>query len=568
MTQRSEMGEAEFRRLLPRREVEGLEFKGELLQRKEITDYAVGIGNAGGGWLILGVTNKPPRRITGIPEPSPEDLQKIRDSVLDAAGIVVELTPLRLREGVVLAVRIPSRPKGQLFYTRTGKYLIRIGEELRGMTLAEIERIRGEDLARPDFTAEPVHPDWNRVVDPIEVRRLREVLSENRREELAKLSDEDLLRSLGLLVRKDGKLQATRAAVLLLGTRESIQEFVPRYEVKLQRYGRDELTPTFSEDSASALLAVAQRAKEVIEAANTVEVFQSGLFRVEVPKFPERAYREAVANALIHRDYQVAGNVAVRIYANRLEIGSPGGWFGGVSEENILVTESHRRNELLASVLQRIGLAERSSLGVKRMFQALLEAGKPPPEFRSTTSSVTVTLRDGTFDKAFAALVQRASKEGVVLGVFELLLLSHLKHHREITIPEAATLCQQSAASSRRFLDELRNRKLLDRRGEGRGRKYVLGPLTYEWLNLTGERARDLGMSKKTIEGLLLEELERRKEKGVTTGEIREWSQSGRAQTTRLLQDLCRRGVIVSSGKRGRGARYWLRPYVPGSTTT
>jgi predicted transcriptional regulator len=70
-------------------------------------------------------------------------------------------------------------------------------------------------------------------------------------------------------------------------------------------------------------------------------------------------------------------------------------------------------------------------------------------------------------------------------------------------------------------------------------------------------------MSVKTLEGLLLDELERRSTEGLTNREIREWSRYGRMQTTRLLQSLREKGKIVSSGKRGRGARYWLPQFVP-----
>jgi DNA-binding IclR family transcriptional regulator len=148
--------------------------------------------------------------------------------------------------------------------------------------------------------------------------------------------------------------------------------------------------------------------------------------------------------------------------------------------------------------------------------------------------------------------------------VFDLLILSYLRRHRELTAKDASDLCQQSPVAARRILDELRNRRLVDRRGEGKGRTYVLGSLAYESLSLKGERPRDLGISETRLEGLLLEELERRKEEGLTNREIREWSHHGRAQTTRILRGLVAKGRIVASGKRGRGSRYWLPQHAPG----
>ncbi|MCP4662531.1 MAG: hypothetical protein GY856_44615 [bacterium] len=489
------MNEARLRHLMQADEGEHLEFKRALISRKDIGEYAVGIGNQGGGWLIMGVTDALPRQIAGIPEPSAADLQRIRDAVIDATGIRVDLHPLSTLEGWVLAVEIPARPRGQIFSTKAGKYLMRSGEGLRGMTLTEIEAIRNEELKQHEFLAESVAADWRRVLDPVEIHRLRRLLTDNRREELARQEEEDLLRSLELIARPTEDNVATRAAVLLLGTPEAIREHVGWHEVKLQRYGRDELTPIFNEDLRNPLLAVMQRAFEVIELVNTVESFQSGLFRVDIPMFPERAYREAVANALIHRDYELTGNVAVRVYGDHLEVGNPGGWFGGINEGNILVTESRRRNDLLASVLQRIGLAERSAIGVRRMFEAMLLAGKEPPEYRSTPTSVTVTLRNGSFDRKFADFVRHCEDEGVYLSVFDLLVLTHLRRHREISSEETAALCQQSADGARRILDRLRNQGLLERQGRDRGRMYVLSPRGYEGLDLSADRARDLGNS-------------------------------------------------------------------------
>ena len=81
--------EPTLRRWMARDEGRHLEFKESLLSRKELGEYAVGIGNEGGGWLFMGVTDARPRQIVGVKRPSVEELQRIRDSVLDAAGIRV-----------------------------------------------------------------------------------------------------------------------------------------------------------------------------------------------------------------------------------------------------------------------------------------------------------------------------------------------------------------------------------------------------------------------------------------------------------------------------------------------
>ena len=165
------MDELTLLRLMEEDEGENLEFKTSLPSRKEIGEYSVGVGNAGGGWLIIGVTDTRPRRILGISEQTSKNLQKIRDSVLDSTGIKISAEPVRTETGLVLAVRIPSRPRGQIFSTVAGKYLMRSGDELRGMTLAEIDRIRLEELVYVDHLAESVGEHWRAVLDPVEIVR-------------------------------------------------------------------------------------------------------------------------------------------------------------------------------------------------------------------------------------------------------------------------------------------------------------------------------------------------------------------------------------------------------------
>ena len=138
------MNLSELQYLMDCDEDEQVEFKPSLVSRTEIARYAVGIGNAGGGYLILGVTNRPPRCVEHLPPLSAEDIQQIRRSVYDSARIHIRVENLDTPEGNVVVIAIPPRPRGQVFHTRRGDYLIRIGEDLRGLTVAEIDAIRTE----------------------------------------------------------------------------------------------------------------------------------------------------------------------------------------------------------------------------------------------------------------------------------------------------------------------------------------------------------------------------------------------------------------------------------------
>lgn len=138
------LSEAELLRLINADENESLEFKRALPDNRIIGEYAVALGNEGGGWLLVGITDRKPRKIIGIPRLSQDDLQRLQRSVFDSTNIRIDVCPVVAGGDYVLCLNMPPRLPGQAFHTKTGKYLMRTGEDLRGMTLAEISKILSE----------------------------------------------------------------------------------------------------------------------------------------------------------------------------------------------------------------------------------------------------------------------------------------------------------------------------------------------------------------------------------------------------------------------------------------
>ena len=135
------------------------------------------------------------------------------------------------------------------------------------------------------------------------------------------------------------------------------------------------------------------------------------MFRIPVPDFDERAFREALINALAHRDYSSLGAIHVQLTDEGVLIASPGGFIEGISLENILTAPPRSRNPRLADALKRIGLAERTGRGIDRIFQGMLRYGRPAPSYRQTGSfSVQVILPRAPADKAFLHLILEAEQ--------------------------------------------------------------------------------------------------------------------------------------------------------------
>jgi tetratricopeptide (TPR) repeat protein len=145
-----QLDEEAVRRLAETEEGENIEFKQRLLQYKDLAEYAVGIGNAGGGLLVMGVSDKKPRKLVGIPDLKQDDLKKLQLSVHNSTTIHVSPQLVKTHDGVyLLAIRIPGRPRGHVFCTQDGKYLIRVGESLVGLSSSEIAQILAESRPLP-----------------------------------------------------------------------------------------------------------------------------------------------------------------------------------------------------------------------------------------------------------------------------------------------------------------------------------------------------------------------------------------------------------------------------------
>ena len=126
---------------------------------------------------------------------------------------------------------------------------------------------------------------------------------------------------------------------------------MPTHEIAFQILDGEEVR--FNEFSRAPLLRAFEWVETLFKPLNTEREFQSGLFRVPVPRLDHRAFREAIANAITHRDYALRGAVHVRLSGDSLTISNPGGFVEGVTLNNLLTTEPRPRNPALADALKR-----------------------------------------------------------------------------------------------------------------------------------------------------------------------------------------------------------------------
>jgi len=409
-------------------------------------EYAVCFANAKGGELLLGIRDdlKGPDAIEGC---SAEDLESLKRTVYEGTRppLTVEFEVHDLPDGRFLVMVVPESPR--VHATTSGRRLRRVGKDCQ--IVYPDQDLMLEVAKGGDFTAKHVRGLGLEGIDPLEMGRLRDWLSRFRpgtAEDFAGHEDAELLATLGLM----DQGRPTVAALLLVGRESVLKQHLPQAEVLFLRLAAEGEPAAAPVSLRCGLLRGIERVWELIQPSNPVTVVREGLFEIPVPAFPEEVVREALLNALVHRSYVESDSVNVRVHPDRLEIGSPGGFTGGVTPENILTHEPVRRNPLLAEAFQQLGVVNRAGIGVDRMFRGLLSLGKPPPAYRGDEHSVTLIVEGGDFDDRVARLVGRMSQEGHRWTVEELIVLRHLTEHDKINAEEASRLWQRTASETSR----------------------------------------------------------------------------------------------------------------------
>jgi ATP-dependent DNA helicase RecG len=237
-------------------------------------------------------------------------------------------------------------------------------------------------------------------LDPAHVEAYRQELDRRRPgSPLVHQSEEELLIKVGAAVQDEGGMQPTLTGVLFFG-REP-QRFYPSLTITFLHFAGTSTARTEPEaplyldnrEFRGTLPQMIDAARAAIFEKLSKQAVIEGFVRHDVTEYPELAYREALVNAVAHRDYALMGSfIQVRLFADRLEVQSPGGLGGHLTVDNIAY-EQYTRNPHVMRLLEDLGYVERRGLGIDQMIRAMTDAGREPPVFENRGSSFWVTLR-------------------------------------------------------------------------------------------------------------------------------------------------------------------------------
>jgi ATP-dependent DNA helicase RecG len=349
------------------RENENLEFKESKSQMhsNDLLGYCVALANEGGGKLILGVTDKPPRKVVGTNAVNnPAGMQT---KIFDTLRFRVDVEELKHPDRRVVIFHIPSRPPGTAYH-HDGRYYMRVSDGLTGMSDDRLRAIHAE--GKPDWLLETAINDCKEsdVIRLLDTQSYFDLLKlpypASRDAVIEKFMSEKLIINNGL------DFSITNLGAILFAKKLDEFEGVARKAVRVVVYsGMSKLEPSRLVGPGTRGYAVGFEG--LIEFINSQipsnEVFGAAL-RTDVKMFPQVAIRELVANALIHQDFNETGaNVTIDIYSDRLEISNPG---RPIISTHRFIDAYQSRNEKLADLMRRAGICEEQGKGIDKVVNA------------------------------------------------------------------------------------------------------------------------------------------------------------------------------------------------------
>jgi ATP-dependent DNA helicase RecG len=312
-------------------------------------------------------------------------------------------------------------------------------------------------------------------LDPAQIETYRQRLALRRPgSPLIRQERETLLLQVGALVKERGQLLPTLSGILVFG--QDPQQFYPSFTITFLHFAGthtariDSDAPLYQDNREfrGPLPTMIDAARATIFEKLSKQALLDGFVRQDVPEYPEFAYREAIVNAVSHRDYELEGSfIQVRLFADRLEVQSPGGLGGHLTVDNIAY-EQYTRNPHLVRLLEDYGYVEQRGLGVDQMIQVMVANALEPPVFENRRSSFWVTLKGRPPASPFPDLVRLGLNDRQIRAIV------YLRAHNRITNREYQTEFGVSERTALYDLQGLVDAGLILPVSSGRGRSYLL----------------------------------------------------------------------------------------------
>lgn len=511
-----------------------------------LIDAVVCFANARGGRIVLGIDDKSvgPAAFIG----TQADPGFLRSRIYGNTKPQLTL-PIEEVEFADVRLVVITVPEGlDLITDSKGKALVRSGTSCQPLT-EDARRALAHERRNPDLTARRSERTLDDVL-PAAIRQARSLLRQlvDLRSQLADLNDVSMLRALNVVDRADRLLIA--GEILFCKPEQDVLDILSRPSAGAEPSVRRLREP---------LVLLLPDALEAIRSTMNPEIAHFALpggQEIALPDFSPIAVDEAVTNGLVHRDYSLIERVVIDQSPTGLRVWSPGGLPFGVTEDRLLSVVSTPRNATLMAAMQQLGLAERASRGIDRMFREQVRVGQQIPGIRADEFSVEVYFTSGAPNRAFAGFVATLPRI-VSENVDAMLALVHLCQRPTLGLVEASRLLQVSEEEAKNRLDALAAGAgaLIERDGDSRrGVRWRLTSSVASALGTAVQHRARVHVARPRVEAHI-------KEYGwITNKTIRNMFDLDVQQATQILNELRSANVLIKDPdgpQRGPSIR-WL----------
>lgn len=542
--------------VLPTEESLTVEFKSDRkgLHDNALVEAVICLANTEGGTLYLGVEDD--GTPTGVDEKQHGNSHKLAAMIANrtAPRLAVTVDRVQVEAVPVMVIHIPK--SASIVGTLNGTYKRRrLDGNGRPECVAFLPHEMGSRLAEVgaiDPTAGPVPSATATDLDPAERARVRQFIERYGGDQaLLGLTDHELDGALGF-VAPDGT--PTRTGLLMIGRDEALRRLLPSHEAAFQVLQAEDVR--FNEFRRWPLLRLFEWMETQFSARNDEQELQVGLFRVGVPRVDKQAFREALANAFVHRDYGRLGAVHVKLDDRELTISNPGGFVEGLTPANILRSPPRPRNPALADAFKRVGLVERTGRGVDRIYREVVRFGRPRPSYAQTDRTIVVLqIPAAEADLALLRHIIEAENDGARLPTVSLIALSVLRDLRRVDVDEMAELLHVDRTEAKATLEGLMEAGLVEAHGRPRSRSYTLARRIYTEQGEAAGYDRQVGPSTEALADEVVTFVRDHGE--AKRADIAELCRLTPDQAKRLLHQLVESGRLTRKGER-RWTRYVL----------
>ena len=521
---------------------------------EDIADAAACFANAGGGTVVVGVDDDTAGSDAWVGVPIDLRADDLRHRIYSATSPSLVADVDDLDHGGRRLLFVTALPGFDLHRVK-GKLRERIDDHCEPMSPEREARIL-EERRSFDWSAQASDATADDIVSGAmaEARRLLETAGDESSVRRSRLTDGDLLRECGLL-RPEGMLN--RAGALLFcepGLAQPVAAGI-QYLRKDAPGGRLSRPPLNTDTPVLPTLATVLAQIESVNETTPITL-RSGV-QQQVATVPSAAVREAIVNAVAHRDYRLPGVVTVEHSPQTLVVTSPGELVFGVTAANILTHVSKPRNQALATALATLRLAERAGTGADAMVRAMVRAGHGPPVFASGEERVRVVLSGGAPVARVASLIAELPDE-LRDDTDTALVVHHLRSHASVDPQALAPLIQKTPDEAARTLHRLTDERiaLLEPVRSPRGQ----GPRFRFRENVRAELGTLLPYHRNQRDAVERRVIAHVREYGTISNQTtRNLFQVETVRASQILRDLTDRGIIAKtadSPQRGPGVRY------------